>query len=159
MHVDDFAEVVELGLDERLVAQDSGVVDQDVHAAPLVHGRRDHGGNGVDVGDVAVVRDRFAAQLDDLCHYFGCRSIGAAAAVDRTTHVIDDYASAARGEGQCVRTAESAACARDDRYLAGKIQRHWKTSLIWDTTQYYYAMAWKQSRAGRQCEWEWKSNE
>lgn len=154
-----FAEVVELGLDEGLVAQDSGVVDQDVHAAPLVHGRCDHGGNGVDVGDVAVVRDRLATQLDDFRHYLGCCGISAATAVDRATHVVDDDACAACGEGQCMRTAESAACACDDRYLAGKIQRHWKTSLIWDTTQYYYAIAWKQSRAGRQCEWEWKSNE
>src|SRR3546814_7549717 len=95
MHVDDFAEVVELGLDERLVAQDSGVVDQDVHAAPLVHGRRDHGGNGVDVGDVAVVRDGLAAQLDDFRHYFGCCGISAATAVDRATHVVDDDACAA----------------------------------------------------------------
>ena len=103
---------------ERLVAQDSGVVDDDVDTTEGVdrrlHDRRSalRGRHRVGVGD------RLAAGRRDLVDdELGGADVGAGA-VDRAAEVVDDDECAARGEQQGVLLAEAAAGAGDDRHLA-----------------------------------------
>ena len=103
---------------ERLVAQDAGVVDDDVDAPVGVdrglHDRLAALGRGDRVG----VGDGLAARGFDLVdHLLGGAGV-AAGAVDRAAEVVHHDERAPRGEQQRVLASEAATGARDDRYLA-----------------------------------------
>ena len=63
MHVHHRVEVVHLHLGEALVAQDAGVGDQDVDAAPGVHRLLDHMLDAGIVGDGGAVGDGLATRI------------------------------------------------------------------------------------------------
>jgi hypothetical protein len=60
VHVHHQPEILQRHLGEALVAQDAGVVDQDVDPAPGVHGLLHHGLHGRKVGDRRAVGQRLA---------------------------------------------------------------------------------------------------
>ena len=94
-------------VDEHAVAEDAGVVHDDVERAERGDRRFDDVRRGVEVGDVVGVGDRLAAEradlLDDLVH----RLVGCARAVGRATEVVDHDLGALACECQCVRAAEA----------------------------------------------------
>src|SRR6185369_6375305 len=65
VHIHHQPEIVQAHLGEALVAQDAGVVDEDVDAPPLVHGLPDHGFHRAEVRHAAAVDDRLAAGPPD----------------------------------------------------------------------------------------------
>ena len=69
-------------------------------------------------GDAVVVGNGFAARGLDLVHDGLGRRLRRARAVGRTAEVVHHDQRAALGQFQCVRPAEAATGARDDRYLA-----------------------------------------
>ena len=103
---------------ERLVAEDAGVVDDDVDAPEGVdcglHDRRSALGRGDRVG----VGDRFAAGGLDLVDHLLRRPGVGAGAVDRAAEVVDHDQRTAGREQQRVLTAEATTRPRDDRHLA-----------------------------------------
>src|SRR6185312_10987331 len=110
-------EVLDLHLGEALVAQDTGVRDQDVDAAPLAHHLVDHVRNARVIRDASAVGDRFTTGRRDLLHHcFGGGAV-AARAVDRTAEVVDHDLRAAMGELERMRTAQTAAGPGDDGNL------------------------------------------
>jgi len=100
---------------EHAVAQDAGVVDQDVEVAERLHGHVDHALGALPVGDVVVVRDRLAAHGLDLVHDLLCRRGVVARAVVGAAEVVHHDLCALRGEEQRVLAADAAPCAGDDR--------------------------------------------
>ena len=122
--VDDEPEVVELHLGEALVAQDAGVVDEDVDPAPLGQRRVDHRLHGAEVGDRGAVGDRLAAGGADLLGDGVGGGRRAAAAVERAAQVVDDDRRAARRQRQRVLAAEAAAGAGHDRDASIESNRH-----------------------------------
>ena len=123
VHVDDEFEVVHRHLGEGLVTQHAGIVDDDMHAAPLLLGVGDHLFHLLVFSDRAAVRHRFAAGfldfLDDLQ-----RHVRMAGAVARTTEIVDHDLGAAAGEFECIFATQSAACAGDDGYLVLEVDAH-----------------------------------
>ncbi|MNE45914.1 hypothetical protein D3C80_1402290 [compost metagenome] len=67
--VHDQAEISQLHLGETLVAQDAGVVHQDVDPAPAGHDLGDHGVDRRSVGDGSGVGHGLAAGRNDLGHH------------------------------------------------------------------------------------------
>ena len=118
VHVDDGVEQLGGDVLERGVAQDAGVVHDDVDAAERVeralHDRR----AALRRGDRVGVGHRFAAGVDDLGHHELGRGRRAARAVDRTAEVVHHDLGAAAGELERVAAAETTAGAGDDRDLS-----------------------------------------
>ena len=103
---------VVIDLEHRLVPKDAGVVDQDVHLAPLVRGRGD---DGVSLGDhVVVVGDGFAPGLVDLLGDRVGHGGASFASVAVSTQVVHHDPGALPGKKQGVFAAEAAAGPRDD---------------------------------------------
>ena len=116
---------------EGLVAQDAGVVDDDVDAAERVerglHDRRAALGRG-DASRCWRPRRRRGLDLVDDVRGRARRRPGA---VDRAAEVVDDDPGAAAGELERVRPAEAATGAGDDRDLAVETEiRHVEVPLI-----------------------------
>ena len=86
VHVDDQPEIGKVHLGECLVAQDAGIVDQDVDLAPARDGLVDHRLDGIEVGDRRGDGDRRAAGRLDLVRDSVGRSLA---------EVIDDDTRAA----------------------------------------------------------------
>ena len=91
------------------VAQDAGIVDEDVDAPPRVEGLCRHLLHLIRLRDVTEVHERFASQRTNLGHD-GLRS----GAMVGTIQVIDDNARTLAGQFQRMRTAEAPARAGDD---------------------------------------------
>ena len=121
MDVDHQPEIVEAHLGEALVAQDAGIVDEDVDAAPVVQRAADHRGDAASSVTDAANGDRDPACRVDLRR----DGVGRLA-----RQVVDDDPRALAREEQRVLAAEAAARARDDRHavLDGMRYRHCGTS-------------------------------
>jgi hypothetical protein len=117
VHVDDRVEQVGVVV-ERLVAQDAGVVDDDVDRAERLDRGGDDGLAALGGGDAVAVGDGLAAEGLDLADHVVGRTLAAAVARHRATEVVHDDARAAAGELERVRPAQAAAGAGDDRDLA-----------------------------------------
>ena len=118
MDVEHGVEQVRLHVVERLVAQDAGVVDDDVDLAEGVDGGLDDGLAALGRGDRVGVGDGLAAGgLDLVDDELGGPGV-AAGPVDGAAEVVDDDQRAAWRRAERVLPAEAAARARDDRHLA-----------------------------------------
>ena len=112
--VDDGVEQLRRHVVERLVAQDAGVVDDDVDPSEGVDGRLDDGLATLGRGHAAGVGDRDAAEVVDLLGGGLGRPLAAALAADRRAQVVDDDLGAARRQQERVLAAEAPAGAGDD---------------------------------------------
>src|SRR5690606_36017006 len=111
-------EVRRLELGEGLVAQDAGVVDDDVDAAEVVDRGLDDRPAALGRGDRVVVGRGLTAGLADLLHGLVGHARARARAVGLPAEIVHDHLAAARGELQGVGLAEAAAGAGDDGHLA-----------------------------------------
>ncbi len=127
MDVDDGVPVVLFHLEDGAVAQDAGVVDQDVAGAEA----RDRGvedglaaGGG---GDGVVARDRLAAGAADRGHHLVGDARGAGA-VDLAAEVVDHDLGSLAAEQERGLAPDPPAGAGDDRYLSVE-HAHVRSSL------------------------------
>jgi hypothetical protein len=112
---------------EAFVAQQAGVVDENIDAAPEGLRARDHPPDMFAIGDIGAIRDRNTAQCFDLgCDLERCFGGGAIAA-----DIIDDDFGAARREAQCVAAPEPAARASDDRHAFVESDGHLPPAFAW----------------------------
>ena len=111
---------VEVGfghLEEHAVAQDAGVVHEDVEAAEAVDRLLDQVLGSVPVGHVVVVGDGLAAvAANDLRHFLGGPLVGALAP-DRAAQVVDDDLGTLLGEQQRLAPPDAVPGTGDDRDL------------------------------------------
>ena len=118
MYLDNLVPIRFRGLGKSLVAQNAGVVDEDVGAAKILDGVLEYrlaAGHGRDVGTVG---DRAAALgLDRVHHLLGHRLVGAGA-VARAAEIVDHDGRALAREQSGIGLTEPAACACDQRHLA-----------------------------------------
>jgi hypothetical protein len=113
VHVHHQSEIVHRHLGEALVAQDAGVVDQDVDPAPGLHRRIDHRLDRVHIGHRPGRRHRLTARRDDLVNHALRRRLG---------QIIDHDPRALRGQIQRVTAAQTPARTRHDRHSV--LQQH-----------------------------------
>ena len=66
MHADDALKIAHLHFGERLVAEDAGIVDENVDPAPFFFGARDHCRDLFEIGNIGAVGHRDAAGGSDL---------------------------------------------------------------------------------------------
>ncbi|GAB2807804.1 hypothetical protein GCM10022221_01350 [Actinocorallia aurea] len=113
----DADDVVPFGLahrDQHPVADESGVVHQDVEAAEGLHGGADQPRGAVPARDVVAVGDGLAAEVLDLGHDRFGDVAGAPAAGEGGAEVVDDDLGALPRELQGVFAADPASGPGDD---------------------------------------------
>ena len=109
---------VPLGLghvDDHPVAQDAGVVDQDVEVAERLDRRVDQALGAFPVGHVVGVDDGLAAEVADLGDDLLGRRRVLTVTVVGATEVVDDDPGPLRGEQERVLAADAASRSGDDR--------------------------------------------
>ena len=118
MDVDHGVPILLRGLEQRAIAQDAGVVHQDVDAAEGIDGGGDDRRRGRRLADRLQARHRLAAGGADL----GDHALGVGAAATHTvaidTGVVHHHAGAFAGEQQRVLAPDAVASSGDDRNLA-----------------------------------------
>ena len=124
MDVHDEAEIVQPHLGEGLVAQDAGIVHQDIDPTPFFHRRGDHGLNRGEVGDRGGIGHGLAARRHDLGHNRFGGGRGSARTVAGASQIVDDHFCAAFGQGEGMFTPQAAAGPRHDRHTPVKPHRH-----------------------------------
>jgi hypothetical protein len=112
-------EVVERHLREALVAQDAGVVDQDVNR--LV----DHGLHRRRVGHRRTTGHRLAAGDADFLDHRERGGRRAAIAVERAAQVVHHHPGATRRQRQRMQTPQPATSTGDHGHAAIESHRHW----------------------------------
>src|SRR5262249_51316430 len=116
--LEDGIEVLGRHVDELLVAQDAGVVDEDVAAAPGVDRGLDDLAGRVELGHAVVARHRLAAEVRDLLANDGGRVGVRAATVRGAADVVDDHPGAFTCQRHRHAPADAPAGAGDDRDFA-----------------------------------------
>ena len=106
MDVDHLAELGDRHLGEALVAQDAGVVDEDVDASPVRHRTGDHLGDPRLVGHRSGKTDRLAA---------GRRNLAGNGFGSTWVHVVDNDFRTEPRQHQGMRPTKPAAGAGNDR--------------------------------------------
>ena len=114
VHGDDRVEVFFGHLDERPVADDARVVDQDVDLAERVDGRLHDALSAVELRDRVVARDGLASERLDLLAHLRRGVLFRAPAVDAAADVVDDDARAFAGHAQHELAADPASGPGDD---------------------------------------------
>ena len=118
MDADDGVEVLLRHREDHLVAEDAGVVDDDVELAEGVDRLADDVLGPVEVGHVVVVGHRLAAPAaDDVGHLLG-RPLVRPFAGDRAAEVVDDDLGSLTGQLERLTPPDAVAGARDDGDLA-----------------------------------------
>jgi hypothetical protein len=105
-------------LAQGLVAQDAGVVDQDVHLAEGVEGLLEDPLPALDGGDVVVARGGHAAGVADLLRHGVGHRLAFAAAISGPAQVVHQHLRALGGQRQRVLAPDAAPRAGHDRNLA-----------------------------------------
>ena len=123
MDTHDRLEIGHLHLGEAFIAQDAGIVDEDMNAAPGVLGLRDHFHHLVIFGDIAAVRHGGAARRLDFLDDFE-RCVRMAGAVARAAEIVDHDLRTALCQFDRIGAAQAPARPRHDRHLAFERNRH-----------------------------------
>ena len=118
MHGQHGVEILGRELGQRLVAQDPGIVDQDVDPAEAVQRGLHHSGRALGRRDRVAVRYSLSARRGDLTRGAPSRAAVGAAAGDRSAEVVHHDASAAGGEQPGMLKSEAAAGAGHYGHLA-----------------------------------------
>ena len=121
VHIQHQAEIGQIHLGEALVAQDAGVADQRVDAAPGVQRLLHQGLHGLEIGDGSAAGHGLAAAGADFLHHALGGGGRAAAAVHRAAQVIDHHLGTALGQRQRMQASQAAAGAGDDGHAAREI--------------------------------------
>jgi hypothetical protein len=116
--LDNGVEAVGVELVEHHVADDAGVVDEDVELPVAVNGGRDELTGGVPVADVMRGGHRLAALARDLRYDVVRRRLACSRPSYAHAEVVDHHGVASFGERERVRAADPPAGPRDDCYLA-----------------------------------------
>ena len=114
VHVDDSVPFFLGHVDEHPVAQDAGVVDENVEIAERLDRTVDQTLRTLPVSDVIAVDDRLATERLDLFDDMLCRGQIRAGTVVGPTQIVDDETSPLAREQQRVLTPDATACAGDD---------------------------------------------
>jgi hypothetical protein len=118
MHVHHQPEIRDAHLREGLVAQNAGVVDEDIDAAPGRHHAFDHGRDTSLVGDRRGRCNRFSASRNDFIGNARCGCL---------IHIVDDDLGALSRQQQRMSSTQPATSARNDRdprFQLHRISRH-----------------------------------
>ena len=107
MNVDHLAEIVWSHLAERLVAQNTGIGDQKIDAAPFFRSPSHHPLDLLVVRDIGAVGHRFATSLADFLDHRVGGAHGTTTAVARTTKVVHYDPSATGRQAERMRTSEA----------------------------------------------------
>ena len=133
VHGDDAVEVLLGHRHEHPVAQDAGVVDDDVEVAERLDGLVRPSPGTVEGGDAVGVGHRLATGGDDLVDdRLGGRGVGTAA-VAGAAEVVDDDLGALGSEQQGVLAADAAPAAGDDRNSSVQ-DNHQETAFVYRVT-------------------------
>ena len=97
MHLHHSREIAHLHVVEAFVAQDAGIVDEDVAAAPTLAHLIDQRLGAVLAGNIIHIGDGFAARRGNFVDHLLRRARVAAGAVDGAANVINRDLGAARG--------------------------------------------------------------
>ena len=109
---------------KSLVAQDAGIVDQNINAAPGRHGLLHHGLHRSKIGHRRAVRKRFTASGANLrSHRFGSAD-RAARAIPCTAQIVDQHLGATRCQRQRMGPTQATAGTCHDGHLALEIDSH-----------------------------------
>ena len=115
MDVDDRVPLLLGHVGEHPVAQDAGVVDDDVQIAERLDRGVDEALGSLPAADTVAVGDGLAAHpLDLVDDLLGRRQV-AAAAVDRPAEIVDDDLGTVLGKAERVLATDAAARSGDDR--------------------------------------------
>src|SRR5260370_23963605 len=115
----DGVEVLGAHREHHSVAEDTGVVDQDVETTEVFEGGADDVSGTLEVSDAAVVGDGLAATRRDHVDYVVGDALAAAAvARHRAAEVVDDDLRAVLREEDGLASADAVSGAGDDRHLA-----------------------------------------
>ncbi len=105
-------------VEDHAVAQDAGVVDDDVELAEVVDRAIDDSFGSLEVGDALEVGDRLAAGGSDFLDHVLRRGARLPGAVEVTAEVIHDHLGAVLGQQQRLFAPDAAAGAGDYRNFA-----------------------------------------
>ncbi len=120
-----------LHLRQGLVAQDAGVVDEDVGLAESVESALQDALAAGDGGDVVVVRHGGAAGRSNLLDDGICHVLAGPRAVSTTPEIVDDHGGAGARQRERMLAADAAACTRHDRDLS--VQQTHRSVLLQDS--------------------------
>ena len=105
--------------DKTFIAQDAGVVDEDIHRAKGIQGRLDDGFTAVRRRHIVVIGHGFAAgSLDFAHHLVGRRSGSVAGPVPGPAQVVNHHLGAPFGQFQGVSTPQAGTGTGDDGHPA-----------------------------------------
>ena len=124
VHVEDEVEVLLAHVEQRLVAQDAGVVHQHVDVAVLVQRGPDQAVRAFARRDAVVIRGRLAARRFDVGDGLVSHLAALAAAMAVRPEIVHHHLRAFVREGERVLAADAAAGSGDDRDLPLQETRH-----------------------------------
>src|SRR5215510_5986689 len=116
MHLDHRVPFLLVHVGEHAVAEDAGIVDENVELAEAIDRLLDHRLGPPSVADIMRIGDRLAAGLLDGVRHLACRRGIAASAVDAGTDVVDNDLRSMRREQQRMLASKSPSGSRDDGY-------------------------------------------
>ena len=120
VHLDDRVPVVFGEVDQYAVAEDAGVVHEDVKVTEGFDGGVDQTLTTLPVGDVVVVGNGFATHGLDFGHNLLGRRTFTARTIEVAAEVIDDNLRTFSGEEKCVLAANATASASNNCYTTIK---------------------------------------
>jgi hypothetical protein len=123
MHLKHQIEVGHVHLGEALVAQDAGIVDQDMNAAPSFLCLGNHFDHLFKFGDAAAIGHGLAASSLDFFNNLR-RRVGRAGAVTCTAQIVYDHLGTALGQFQSIGLTQSAACTGHNSDFVFKADGH-----------------------------------
>ena len=114
---------------EHPVADDAGIVDDDMQVAKGIQCCIDDPLRAIPIGDVFIIRDRLAARRLDLFHHRICGRCVTAFALKRSADIIDDDICTFRAKGKRIGPAQSA-CGAGDDHRSSFTNTHYSLSII-----------------------------
>ena len=148
MHIEHLAEIIMAHLHKSLVAQDTGVVDEDVDPAPALLDDGDHLVDRSGIGDAGAIGHGFATQGGDFIDHELCRRQRTARTVARAAEVINHDFGTAPGQIKRISAAKATTGPGNDGDTIIKTQSHCKQSHWLSASLYPVSAASQRVRIG-----------